>query len=143
MANDNKLPLELTEKQSLEELAARSDLIFIGVVLRLEKPPQNWSGYLTEYQTAQYRVERLLKGAYPAPEISVDHVVVSGSKTAAAESPALSSSLFSREAKLIVSVRKADNGLWKSLDEDYGALPATPEWIGKMESALRKKPAGK
>ncbi|HSP06176.1 MAG TPA: hypothetical protein VLR94_03320 [Acidobacteriota bacterium] len=138
MANENKLPLELTEEQNLEELAAQSDLIFVGVVLQLGRPPQNWSGHLTEYQTVQYRVERLLKGKHAAEGISVDHVVVSGSKTAAEKSPALSPSLFSVNAKLIVSARKANSGLWKALDENYGAIPATPEWIAKVESALRK-----
>lgn len=140
MANENKLPLQLTEEESLKELVAESDLIFVGVVLSLGKPPQNWSGFFTEYQSVKYRIERTIKGVYGANEISVDHVLVSGSKTAAPStgSPALSPQIFASQAQLIVSARKSNSGIWKSLDESYGALPATPEWIEKIEKAKKQ-----
>lgn len=139
MTSNTRLPLEQTEQEHLQKLASKSDLIFVGVVLNLDKPPQNWSGFFTEYQTVTYQVDKILKGKHDAPEIKVDHVVVAGSMTAAEDTPALSPKLFSQKAKLIISARKADNALWKALDEDYSALPATQEWIQKIESALRKK----
>jgi hypothetical protein len=140
MANESKLPLQLTEEESLQELVAESDLVFVGVVLSLGKPPQNWSGFFTEYQTVKYRIDRFIKGQYGATEISVDHTVVSGSKTAApaAGSPALSPLLFTKDAQLIVSARKSNSGVWKSLSENYGALPATPDWIEKIEHAKKR-----
>lgn len=140
MANETKLPLQLTEEESLKELAGESDLVFIGTVQNLGKPAANWSGFFTEYQQVKYGIDRVLKGTYGAGEITVDHVLVSGSKTAAStDKPGLSSRLFEANAKLIISARKSPSGAWKSLDENFGALPATEEWVKKVEAAVGVK----
>jgi hypothetical protein len=122
----------------LRELSKEMDLIFVGAVVSVGKPPYGWSGYAGSYQTVTYKVEKVLKGKYDTPQISVEHIVVYGSNTAqSGERAGLASELFAPNAKLIVSVQKTEEGIWKALSEDASALPATDEWLRKMESALR------
>jgi hypothetical protein len=139
-AEETNLPLARTEEQYLKDLAETSDLIFVGVVLNLGKPPLFWSGHSNSYQSARYKVEKLLKGKHEAPEISVDHVLVYESSTAQqGETPHLSRTLFGVNSRLIVSAHKTTRGEWKALNEEYGALPATEEWLQKINTALRAK----
>jgi len=139
-SNGNIEEFVLTEQESLQQFVRKSDLVFVGVLLSLGKPPLYWSGGSNAYQTAKYKVERILKGQYGASEISIDHVLVWGSRTAeSGETPGLSRNLFAVNSRLIVGARRADSGIWKALDEDYGALPATDEWIRKINSALSTK----
>jgi hypothetical protein len=122
----------------LKELSKEMDLIFVGSVLSVGKPPRGWSGYGGSYQTVQYKVEKILKGQLEEPQITIQHIVVYGSNTAQeGDKPGLSPELFSVNAKVIVSSQKTESGTWKSLSEDAGALPATQDWLQKMESALR------
>jgi len=122
----------------LRELSKEMDLIFVGTVVSVGNPPHGWSGYGGSYQTVTYKVEKILKGKQETPQISVQHIVVYGSNTAQhGEKPGLSSELFAPNAKLIVSAQKTDEGRWKALSEDASALPATDEWLRKMESAIR------
>jgi len=122
----------------LRELSKGMDLIFVGTVVSIGNAPRGWSGYGGSYQTITYKVEKILKGQLETPQISVQHIVVYGSNTAQrGEKPGLSSELFATNAKLIVSAQKTDEGKWKALSEDASALPATDEWLKKMESALR------
>ena len=133
-------PLARTEEQYLKDLTETSDLIFVGVVLGLGKPALFWSGHSNSYQAARYKVEKILKGQYDASEISVDHVLVYGSSSAQpGETPHLSRTLFGVNSKLIVSAHKTARGEWKALNEEYGALPATEEWLQKIDVALRAK----
>lgn len=135
MANQKISPV-ITESY-LRELSQKSNLVFTGIVLSLETAPPNWSGYGGAYQTVNYKVEKILKGLHSAPEISIHHIVVYGSLTAQeGETPGLSPELFAVNAKLIVSAQKSEDGDWKCLSEDSGALPATSEWLQKMESAI-------
>ena len=136
---ETNLPLARTEEEYLKDLAETSELIFIGVLLGLEKPPLFWSGHSNSYQAARYKVEKILKGKYEAPEISVDHVLVYESSTAqSGETPHLSRALFATNSKLIISANSTTKG-WKSLNEEYGALPANEEWLQKIDVALRAK----
>ena len=90
------------------------------------------------FKALNIRSCRIIKGQYGASEISVEHVVVYGSKTAQpGETPGLLSSMFSPNNELIVFARKTDSGKWKDTNEVHGALPATDEWQQKVEAALR------
>ena len=131
-------PLAMTEEESLKDLVKRNNLIFIGSLIELGKPPNDWSGCGNSFQSAKYKILRIIRGQYGASEISVEHVVVYGSKTAQpGETPGLSSSMFSPNNELIVFAKKTDSGRWKDTNEVYGALPATDEWQKKVESAIR------
>ena len=135
---ENEVNVAVLETEHLRELANTSDLIFSGIVVSIGNPPGDWSGYFNSYQEVRYKVDRVFKGQESAPEISVQHVVVYGGKTAqTGEDPGLSSDLFAVKAQLIVSARRSQSGVYKSLDENYGAVPATPEWIKKIETASR------
>ena len=126
--------------ETLRSVAAESDVIFIGTAMSLGKAPAAWSGFGSAFQTVNYKVEKLLKGQFAQPEISVYHIVVADSLTADhGDTPRLSPALFAAQAKLIVSAQKTQDGIWKSLSEDQGALPASPEFLEKMEAALRAK----
>ena len=134
---DQKVAPVITESY-LRELSKSMDLVFVGTVASLGNPPSGWSGYAGSYQTVTYKVERILKGKYDTPQITIQHILVYGSNTAASgDKPGLSPELFAVKAKLIVSAQKIEEGRWKSLSEDAGALPATDEWLKKIESALR------
>ena len=136
---DQNVSLALTEEESLRKLVQQNELIFIGSVLAMEKPPKSWSGFFLSYHTVKYKIEKILKGQYGSPQISVDHVVVSGSRTAQpGDTPGLSPTLFAVGSRLIISAQKADNGIWKDLDDEFGALPPA-EWEKKIEAAVRAK----
>lgn len=137
---ESETSLAAAQEERLQEIAQKSDLVFTGTVVSVGEAPGDWSGYTNTYQTVRYKVDRVLKGKETAREISVDHVVVYGGLTAQpGETPGLSTELFSVNAKLIVLARKAQSGAYKGLNENYSAVPATAEWLKKVESALRSK----
>ncbi|MCI0617834.1 hypothetical protein L0244_33095, partial [bacterium] len=76
----------LKEEERFAELVRESHIIFIGVVKEVGSAPRFWSGRIPSYQTVKYGVEDVLKGDNIS-EISVAHVVVSGSKTARKDEP--------------------------------------------------------
>jgi hypothetical protein len=126
----------LKEEERFAELVRESNIIFIGVVKEVGSAPRFWSGRIPSYQTVKYTVEDVLKGD-PISEITVAHVVVSGSKTARKDEPGLSRSLFRKENRLIVIAAKTDQGEWKSLHENLGAVPHSKETFKKIKSFLR------
>jgi hypothetical protein len=137
---ENKTISPVITEGYLRELSKEMDLIFVGTVVSVGNPPHGWSGYGGSYQTVTYKIEKIFKGKYESPQISVQHILVYGSNTAdKGEKPGLSSELFAVNAKLIVSAQKTDDGKWKALSEDASALPATAEWLRKMESAIGTK----
>jgi hypothetical protein len=134
------LPLARSEDDALKDVVKTNQLIFVGALLELGPQPNDWSGYASAFQNARYKIVRIMKGAYGASEISVNHIVVYGSKTAqAGETPGLSSSLFSPNNELIVFAKKTESGQWKDTDEILGTLPATDQWVRKVEIALSAK----
>lgn len=130
----------MQEQERLQRITQKSDLIFIGTIVEVGDPPKDWSGYFSAYQTIRYRVDQILKGQYSDPEISVDHIVVSGSKTAdSGDTPKLSSAIFYPNASLIVSAQRAGDGSnWKSLNEVIGAVPNSADWLRRVEVLLPK-----
>lgn len=129
-----------TEEELFQKHVQKRPLIFIGTVLFLGKPPANWSGYLPAYQTVRYKVEQVLKGQLNVPEISVEQIVVWGSRTAQPrDTPGLSATLFSVGARLIAFAQKSQDGVWKELDEDLGAIPFSEDTVRKIETIIGKK----
>ena len=126
----------LKEEERFAELVRESNIIFIGVVKEVGSTPGFWSGRIPSYQTVTYTVEDVLKGN-PISEITVAHVVVSGSKTARKDEPGLSTSLFRKDNRLIVIAVKTDHGEWKSLHENLGSVPHSEETLNKIKSFLR------
>ena len=123
------------EEERLQRITHKNDLIFIGVVTDIGPAPQNWAGYNSSYQFVRYPIEKAIKGEHSSTEISVEHVVVFGSKTAQqAETPGLSKKIFYPGAKLIVSAQKVSFDQWKSLNEVIGAVPFSPDWLKRVEA---------
>ena len=130
----------LQEQERLQRITQKSDLIFIGIVIDAGIPPTGWSGCFSTYQTVRYKVEQILKGQYGEPEISVDHIVVHGSKTAEpGETPKLSTSIFYPGANMIVSALRPDADHWTSLNEVIGAVPNSADWLRRVEVLLPKR----
>lgn len=127
----------LKEEERFAELVRESDIIFVGTVKELGPAPSFWSGRFPTYQTVKYDVSEVIKGN-AISEITVSHIVVSGSKTARRDEPGLSPSVFQKGNRLIVIAVKSDQGEWKSLDENMGALPHSEETLKKIESLARK-----
>lgn len=135
MMNDKKFTV--SEEEQLAELSRKSDLVFIGLVAEVGAPPAYWSGRVPAYQRVTYTVEEVLKGA-PLQQVSVDHIVVMGSKTAEpGEEPGLSRRLFHKDAKLLVFVQTED-GNRRCLDEDRGAVAYTPGTLANVKKALKR-----
>jgi hypothetical protein len=129
----------MQEQERLQRITQKSDLIFIGTILDAGTPPKDWSGYFSAYQTVRYKVDQVLKGKNAAEEISVDHIVVHGSKTAEpGETPKLATGIFYPGASLIVSAVKPDADHCKSLNEIIGAVPNSADWLRRVEVLLPK-----
>jgi hypothetical protein len=129
----------IQEQERLQRITQKSDLIFIGTIVDAGTPPKDWSGYFSAYQTVRYQVQQILKGQSSTPEISVDHIVVHGSKTAEpGETPKLASSIFYPGASLIVSAVRSDADHCKSLNEVIGAVPNSADWLRRVEVLLPK-----
>lgn len=128
----------LRETERLAELCQQSNLIFVGTVVDSGEPPTFWSGRLPAYQMVSYEVEEILKGT-EIPKIAVHHIVVKDSKTATSgNEPSLSPDLFRKGSKLIVFAEKADDGTWRCLDEEIGALKYSDESYQKIKNSLGK-----
>ncbi len=129
----------LKEQARLQRITKESDLIFIGTVVEVGTAPKDWAGYASSYQTVRYKVEQIVKGQYGTPEISVDHIVVHGSKTAEpGETPKLATSIFYPGASVIVSAVRSDADHWKSLNEVIGGVPNSADWLRRVEGLLPK-----
>jgi hypothetical protein len=129
----------LKEQERLQRITKESDLIFIGTILEVGTAPKDWAGYISSYQTVRYKVDQILKGQYGAPEISVEHIVVHGSKTAEpGETPKLASTIFYPGASLIVSAGRPDATRWTSGNEVIGAVPNSADWLKRVEVLLPK-----
>ncbi len=127
----------LKEEERLAEFVRESKLVFIGTVTELGPEPSFWSGRFPSYQKVTYQVEEVLKGN-KIPEITVEHVVVSSSKTARADKPGLSPVLFQKGNRLIVIANKTDQGTWRSLDENLGAQEYAGLTLQKIKKVLGK-----
>jgi len=137
MIQKQNAPLVLQEEERLQRVTQKSDLIIIGTIVDLGPAPKDWSGYTSSYQTVRYKIEKIVKGQYGASEISVDHIVVFGSRTAQpGETPGLSDVVFSPGTKLIVSAQRYDSSKWKSLNEVIGGVPYSAGWLQKVEAYL-------
>jgi hypothetical protein len=111
------------DDRALRELVSGSDVIFIGKVESLGEPGVSWSGRVPSFQRVTYQSAEYLKGA-GKPDVTVSHVLVKGSPTAApGEVPALSPKLFAKGARLIIFATRADDGTLLSYDERIGTLP--------------------
>ncbi|HSE41654.1 MAG TPA: hypothetical protein VLH08_12905 [Acidobacteriota bacterium] len=128
------------EQERLQRITQESDLIFVGTVIEVGPPPKDWSGYMSSYQTVRYKIEQILKGQYDAPEISIEHIVVHGSKTAEpGETPKLSTAIFYPGASLIVSAGRPDVNRWTSGNEVIGAVPNSADWLRRVEALLPRR----
>jgi hypothetical protein len=137
MNTQNLTSPALQEQERLQRVTQNSDLIFIGTIIDAGTPPNEWSGYFSSYQTVRYKVQQILKGKNEATEISVDHVVVHGSKTAEpGETPKLATGIFYPGASLIVSAVRSDADHCKSLNEVIGAVPNSADWLRRVEVLL-------
>lgn len=128
------------EQERLQRITQQSDLIFIGTVTEVGPAPKEWSGYFSSYQTVHYKIDQILKGQHETPEISIDHIVVFGSKTAeSGETPKLSTAIFYPGANLIVSAERTDGTHWSSGNEVIGAVPYSDDWVRRVGSLLPKR----
>lgn len=126
----------LKEEEHLIEIVRESKIIFIGTVTELGPPPSFWSGRFPSYQKVTYQVEEVLKGN-KISEITVAHIIVAKSKTARADEPALSPALFQKGNRLIV-IAVQDQGEWRSMDENVGAIAYSEEALEKIKKVLKK-----
>jgi hypothetical protein len=117
--------------QRVRQSARRASLIVVGAVSSVGTRPIAWSGFLRIDQTATYTIDHLVKGNFTSATISVQHMVVGGSRNADT-SPGLSLTRFATGQKLIVSLAERA-GRYYDLDEDFGTLP----YSANNESALR------
>jgi hypothetical protein len=129
---------ELKEEERLIEFVRESKLIFIGTVTELGPAPKFWSGRFPMYQKVTYQVEEVLKGS-KISEITVEHIVVSRSRTARADAPGLSPALFQNGSRLIVVAVDTEDGRWLSLDENFGAQAYSEENLKIIKKAMGNK----
>ena len=107
---------------------AAPEIVFVGTVAALGREPGYWSGFVSAFQRVDYTGVNVLKGTFAGDTISVDHILVSGSKTAdRGDTPRLSPALFRNGAKVIVSAQQTERGVWVSRAENTGTIRWSPE----------------
>jgi hypothetical protein len=116
-----------------------ANLIAVGTVQALGPPPGMWSGLVAAYQEVTYRPVTYLKVVPPWlprwDRLEVLHPVVALSRTADPEHPRLRADLFHPGAELVLFLRD-ENGRWAAMEENYGAVPLTPEVEGLLAKTL-------
>jgi hypothetical protein len=130
----------LKEQERLQRITNESDLIFIGTVIEVGNSPKSWSGYCYSYQKVRYKIDQILKGQHETSEISIDHVVVFGGRTAEpGDSPRLSTAIFYPGANLIVSAERVDATRFVSGNEVIGAVPNSNDWLKRLGALLPRR----
>jgi hypothetical protein len=130
----------LKEQERLQRITNESDLIFIGTVIEVGNSPKSWSGYCYSYQKVRYKIDQILKGQHETSEISIDHGVVFGGRTAEpGDTPGLSTAIFYPSANLIVSAERSDATHFVSRNEVIGAVPNSAEWLRRVGNLLPRK----
>lgn len=116
-----------------------ADVVLIGRVKSVGRPPRAWSGAFAASQSVDYQVLRVLKKPdKDVPQsIVVFHPVVHGSTTADTAVPRLRESLFSPGAEFILFIREK-NSRYETFDENFGVLPNDASLLQKVERAIRE-----
>jgi hypothetical protein len=115
-------PYFRTNESTVLGLVRTSDLVFVGTVTSIGAAPVRWSGRYASYQTIGYSVDSVLKGNFADAQLSVQHPVVDGSRTADAVNIGLSSTLFGVGNRLIILASITGPSVF-DVDENFGVLP--------------------
>jgi len=110
----------------IQSNADNAGLVFTGTITAIGTAPGFWSGIAMSTQAVTYDVDEVLKGSYSESSITINHLVVDGTRQADdadAETAGLSSSVFAVGNRLIVFSKQ--NTEYVSLGSDYEG----PEYI--------------
>ncbi len=112
--------------------ADSAQIVAVVTVTSLGTAPAFWSGIAASTQPVTYTVDQVLKGTYTEASLVLNHLLVEGSRQAAA-APGLNPELFAAGAKLIVFFRlntdytsqgsDYSGPLYLDVDADYSAIP--------------------
>lgn len=100
--------------------ANNAELVFVGAITAIGTAPGFWSGIAMSTQAVTYDVESVLKGSYTEATITINHLVVDGTRQAdddEAATAGLTSSIFAVGNRLIVFSKQ--NTGYTSLGTDY------------------------
>lgn len=123
-----------------QEYIPKSDLILIGKVIRIGKPPSYWSGLLPAFQEVRYQVRGVLKGKYAGQFINVRHPIVMGTKYVDSRTPALKTDFFKIGRTLVLFLKIEANGftVMNSGDAIQAADSETIKTLRRALSATKK-----
>lgn len=124
--------IETTPPEELDEIT----LLFIGEVAGLGAEPPFWSDRYSSWQTVEYRLVSVLRGAAPKGPLAVEHGVVKSRPTARADRPGLAPEMFRSGARWIVGAQDRDGVLFALYE-----APWSPEHESMVRGWLQASPA--
>ena len=110
--NDNSAEIQTNSNNA--------ELVFVGTITAIGTAPGFWSGIAMSTQAVTYNIDEVLKGSYTESSLTINHLVVDGTRQADdadADTAALTSSIFAVGNKLIVFSKQ--NTGYTSLGTDY------------------------
>lgn len=121
-------------------------IVFVGTITSVGvTAPEFWSGIITSTQTVSYTVDSVLKGTYTESTITINHLLVDGSRHAE-DTPGLSTSIFAVGGKLIVFAKQNTDFTslgsdwvgpsYIDVDPDYGTIPYSSQNEGVIKSMI-------
>ncbi len=128
--------------------AKEAQIILVAEILAVGPKPGFWSGQFEAFQEVHYEVVSVLKGKLTRKEILAKHPVVKNSETSDVIVPRLSTRLFFKGNKVILfldELTEHDMGKlsiclvhvqFRTYDEDFGVVPATPELLDAVNKSL-------
>ena len=138
----------------VKRLVDRSEVVVVAKVEEVEPTSagQPWSGLISSNQYVQYSVREVLKGELPDGKIRVSFILVRNGLTADESQPRLSFELFQKNNVHILFLKRDSPSTdkkqlpwlswlsYKSIDEDYGAIMATPDVGAKIRALASTTP---
>jgi len=130
-------PLEPTDQGVIEssdivKIFNKSDVVFIGKVLKIGKSPGAWSSFDTAYQEVTYKIIDYLKGKnWLGHKELIHHIILEQSILVEKQEPCLSKKIFVPGRKLIVFINLRKDPFTKgkfrfeSTDANIGAIVLT------------------
>jgi len=130
----------------IQQNSDNAELVFVGAITAVGTAPGFWSGIAMSTQPVTYTVDEVLKGTYTESEITINHLVVDGTRQAASDEAGLNTSIFAAGGRLIVFAKQ--NTGYVSLgtdyegpenidvDPEYGTIPYSSQNQGVVEGMI-------
>lgn len=146
-SSSNEFDSETLEenREQIQDNVTNAEIVMVGTITAVGTAPEFWSGIAMSTQTVSYTVDSVLKGTYTETSLTINHILVDGTRQAA-DAPGLDATIFAEGAQLIVFASQNsdyenlsedwEGPLYIDVDPEYGTIPYSAQNERVIESMI-------